>query len=175
MQQGGSSQIYYIKSGNSKRNTMIYGYASVFGTPDTDNDIVAKGAFKNTNYDRVKLLWQHDMASPIGKINLLEEDEYGLKIEAEINNATNLGLQASELVKQRAVDGLSIGFKVKSFEFNPEGFRVITDIDLMEVSIVTFPANQNAQINCIKNQKFEQEAINFELAEIERLSKLLII
>ena len=67
-------------------NTVISGYASVFGVVDSQNDVIVKGAFKSVESRSVKLLWQHDPLRPIGVIKSLCKDEYGLKFEAEINN-----------------------------------------------------------------------------------------
>lgn len=148
---------YCTKSSTDKKNTLIYGYASVFYNLDLDNDMIAKGAFKNLNPEKIKLLWQHDQSKPIGKIINASEDAYGLKIEAEINNSTTFGCEASSLIKQGAVDGLSIGFRSNSSNYDQNGHRVIDDIDLFEISIVTFPANNKAQIYDFKNYKLTHE------------------
>lgn len=137
---------------NNLENTIIQGYASVFNIIDNQNDLIKKGAFENIVPNNVKLLWQRDSLKPIGVVKAIYEDNYGLKIEAEINNKITYGKEASELVKQKAVDGLSIGFCVKDFEYNNQGIRLIKKIDLMEVSIVTFPANRSASITNVKAQ-----------------------
>lgn len=140
---------FLIKSDETK-NTIISGYASVFGVVDSQNDVIEKGAFKEAKSENVKLLWQHDKAKPIGVIKSIYEDDYGLKIEAEINNKTTYGNEAAELIKQKAVNGLSIGFYAKDFEYTDQGFRLLTKLELMEVSIVTFPANNSANITDVK-------------------------
>ncbi len=140
-------------------NMVIHGYASVFNVVDSQNDLIEKGAFENISPNNTKLLWQHDSVKPIGVIKVMYEDSYGLRIEAEINNKTVCGKEASELVKQGAVDGLSIGFCIKDFKYNNQGIRLIKKIDLMEVSIVTFPSNRSASITNFKAQNtmlFEQ-------------------
>ncbi len=116
------------------------------------------------------MLWQHDVTKPIGVIKCLEEDEYGLKIEAEINNKTLLGSEATALIKQKAVSGLSIGFTIKSSDYNSRGLRVIYEVELMEISIVTFPANSMAGINQIKQQHLNYT--NFNCSALEELSRL---
>ena len=151
MQNGWISPEFFIKSSKSD-NTVIIGYASVFEVADNQNDIISKGAFKNSESHNVKLLWQHDATKPIGVIKYLAEDDYGLKIEAEINNKTLFGAEASALIKQKAVSGLSIGFTIKSSDYNIQGLRVIDEVELMEISIVTFPANSMAGISQIKQQ-----------------------
>lgn len=148
---------YFSKSSSDRKNTLIYGYASVFENPDLDNDIVAKGAFKNLDPTKIKFLWQHDHSKPIGKILSATSDSYGLKIEAEINNSSIFGAEASTLIKQKAVEGLSIGFKTKSCDYDDDGYRIIDDIDLFEISIVTFPANNMAQIHDFKTSKLSKD------------------
>lgn len=174
MSRGGISKEYEIKSVTTD-NTFFEGYASVFGVIDHHNDVMAKGAFQSSLTKQIKLLWQHDTKKPIGVIFSLYEDDFGLRIEAEINNKIAAGLEASELIKQKAIDGLSIGFSIKSSEYNDQGQRVITDVDLLEVSIVTFPANQDAQIMQVKNgQIAEMEGYSKALMELESLSHNLI-
>lgn len=150
MEKGNICEFFAIKS-NGQKNTTISGYASVFGVVDSQNDRIIKGAFAEVNSLQVKLLWQHDVFKPIGVIMTLHEDDYGLKIEAEINNNTLYGKEASELIKQGAVDGLSVGFKVKDFEYDEHGIRNIKNTELMEISVVTFPANKVAGITTIKS------------------------
>lgn len=172
--QGGISRQYTIKSATIN-NTYFEGYASVFGVIDHHNDVVVKGAFKSSLDSKIKLLWQHDRSKPIGIVAKLYEDDFGLKIEGEINNRTAAGLEASELIKQKAIDGLSIGFAIKSSEYNQKGQRVITDIDLLEVSIVTFPANRDAQIINLKAGGISKQLSYMEsLKKLENLSQRLI-
>ena len=168
MKKGWISADFIVKS-DSKKNTIIAGYASVFDITDSHNDMVVKGAFKSSKSNKVKLLWQHDVTKPIGVITSFEEDEFGLKLEAEINNKTVLGAEAAALVKQGAVGGLSIGFSIKSSGFNKDGVRVINDVDLAEISIVTFPANKHAEINNVKQSVFYQKSLN----ELDNLIKQL--
>lgn len=126
----------------------ISGYASVFNVVDSHEDIIEAGAFSNTiqNNKSVKLLWQHDTKNPIGRINKIIEDNYGLFIEAIITSGTNKGREAIDLVEKEIINGLSIGFTINNSYTKACGHRVITNISLWEVSIVTFPANQRASI-----------------------------
>lgn len=71
-------------------------------------------------------------------------------MEAEINNSTSLGAEVSSLIKQKAVSGLSVGFSIKSSNYNKLGNRIIEEVELMEISVVTFPVNSMAEINNIK-------------------------
>ncbi|CAN0603814.1 unnamed protein product, partial [Ectocarpus sp. 12 AP-2014] len=138
------------------------GFASVFGILDSQNDVVVKGAFKSIEVRNVKLLWQHDASKPIGLIKSLSEDEYGLKFEAEINNNIEAGREASELIKQKAICGLSIGFSINSSSYNEKGMRVISDLNLAEISVVTFPANHQAEIiySFLSRESKKSEKIN---------------
>ena len=133
----------------TKNHVTISGYASVFGVVDNHNDIVVAGAFGKRPRRDIKFLWQHDQAKPIGVVSSILEDEYGLYVECNINSTTVLGQEAISLIDQGAINGLSIGFVTKDAQYNDLGQREITAADLYEVSIVTFPANEDATINRI--------------------------
>ena len=171
MERGNISENFLIKAVGLE-NTIISGYASVFNIVDSQNDIVQKGAFKDTKAENIKLLWQHDTLKPIGIIKSLYEDDYGLKIQAEINNRILLGKETTELVRQKAIDGLSIGFCAKDFEYDNQGVRLLKKVDLMEISVVTFPANRNAGIINVK--KLTEHPINRSLERIEKLLEKLV-
>lgn len=128
----------------------ICGYASVFDQVDQHRDIIIKGAFKNIDLSKIKFLWQHDSNYPIGKITKLEEDYWGLYLEAELALDVEKAREAHALIKQGAISGLSIGFNSKEFCYDKNNNRIIEEIDLWEVSLVTFPANQNAVITDYK-------------------------
>lgn len=132
------------------RNMAVSGYASVYNIADDHNDIIVQGAFAGINVRKVKFLWQHDDRNPIGIIKAASEDDYGLKVNAVINSKTTVGKEAIALVKQGAVNALSIGFYIKSAKHNKSGNRLITKAELVEVSIVTFPANKHARIQQIE-------------------------
>ncbi|MDG1436320.1 MAG: HK97 family phage prohead protease [Rickettsiaceae bacterium] len=170
MEKGWVCSDFIVKS-IKKENTVISGYASVFGVVDSQNDIIEKGAFKEAEGKNVKLLWQHDSTKPIGVINFIKEDEYGLIIEAEINNNTVAGFEASALVKQQAVGGLSIGFTIKSSDYNKEGSRVVQEVELREISIVTFPYNQYAAIQYVKKINIDDSLS--EQQKLDNLSRLI--
>ncbi|HJD60222.1 MAG TPA: phage major capsid protein [Rickettsia endosymbiont of Omalisus fontisbellaquei] len=145
---------------------VIIGYASVYNIADHHNDLISKGAFANASHHNVKFLWQHDSKKPIGIITHLAEDDHGLKMEAVINNKVKAGVEAIELIKQGAIDGLSIGFYIKNSVYNDARQRVITEAELLEISIVTFPANQSAKILYItKSQDVKYQGKINELEE----------
>jgi len=121
----------------------IEGYASLFGVKDMAGDIVAPGAFARSLRDKppgaVKLLYQHDASEPIGLLSDVYEDARGLFIAGALNLETQRGEEAYALLLQGALTGLSIGFNVVSAQKQGAQGRLITQIDLWEVSLVTFP------------------------------------
>jgi len=161
-------QKIIIKSMSS--NVMsISGYASVFNNLDKQGDVILTGAFGvdiNSKASEVKFLWQHNPSHPIGIIKSLHADSYGLFIEAEINLSTAQGREAEALLQQGALDSFSIGFLSKEAAFNKLGYREIKSLDLLEISIVTFPANPSAQIHFM-NKK--QDQINLMTANLDKI------
>lgn len=132
-------------------SALISGYASVYNIADQHNDIILPGAFMPATAEAIKFLWQHDFSKPIGVICSLVDDCYGLKVEAVINRKVDAGKEAIELISQGAINGLSVGFNLHQVEHNDLGQRIVTKGELMEVSIVTFPANNQAKIYRILN------------------------
>ncbi|MDF2964987.1 MAG: hypothetical protein K0Q51_375 [Rickettsiaceae bacterium] len=149
-------KFYALKSSSiGLEGCRIKGYASVFNVIDNHSDLIVKGAFENSikkhfRDTSIKLLWQHNQAEPIGVIDELYEDEIGLFMTASINNHTQRGREVISLIQQKAINGLSIGFKIEDVDYDKQGIRVIKKVDLWEVSIVTFPANEHAQINSLE-------------------------
>ncbi len=139
---------FTVKSANESE-TVISGYASVYGCIDCSNDIIVKGAFKEASPHKVRFLWQHNKEKPIGIIRSLKEDDYGLQVEAAVNLEIASGREACSLIKQGAVNGLSVGFSIASYSYDDSGTRIISGCDLMEISVVTFPANKKAGIRKI--------------------------
>src|SRR5690349_20522687 len=94
---------------------LFSGYASLFGVPDLGRDVVAPGAFAETLRARgpggVRMLWQHDPAEPIGRWLSLAEDARGLRVEGCLNLAVQRAREIDALMREGAVDGLSIGFR----------------------------------------------------------------
>lgn len=131
------------------------GYASVFGVVDQQRDVVMRGAFLRSLSARkgeVKLLWQHDSNAPIGVIDRLFEDTRGLYIEGKLLLNVQQAKEAYSLLKAGVVAGLSIGYLPVNYHIDPEtGVRVLTEVDLFEVSLVTFPANQAAGVTVVKS------------------------
>ena len=130
------------------------GYAATWDL-DLVGDVIKKGAFQksikeNFPAGNIKVLWQHD--KPIGVPEEITEDSKGLYVRARVSD-TQLGNEALELMKDRAVDQMSIGFTIpaRKSQMNDDGQREIHEIKLMEFSPVTFPANENAVITGVKS------------------------
>jgi HK97 family phage prohead protease len=131
------------------------GYASVFGLVDLGGDQVAPGAFAQSLSKRgvgqVRMLWQHDPAAPIGSWLSIEEDWRGLKVKGRLNLAVARAREALALLREGAVDGLSIGFRVKTARKTAGGgVRRLLELDLWEISIVTFPMLPQARVTAVK-------------------------
>ncbi len=179
MQQSLHFEGLVIKSATND-HVSLSGYASVFNNVDSHNDIMMPGAFTSnlSSQKTVKFLWQHDPTKPIGIVTTMHEDGYGLYAEVTINSSTQQGREAIALVKQGAIDGLSIGFNVKDFEYNNAGLREIKSADLWEISLVTFPSNHEAQVTRIKQmsvnntQQTKEIAMNIEQIESKLDSKI---
>jgi hypothetical protein len=145
-------------------NGVIAGYASVFNVLDEHNDIIAPGAFKKSLHrtahrNSVKLLWQHNVTEPIGTFTNITEDNHGLYIEAKLLLEVQRAREAYALLKSKVISGLSIGYSPVDFHYNQQKARVLTQIDLWEVSLVTFPANNSAQITQVKSNSSEAELL----------------
>jgi HK97 family phage prohead protease len=126
------------------------GYASVFGVVDQGMDVVERGAFtKSLGSGRnVKMLWQHDSAQPIGVPDVLQEDERGLFIRGRLLKGVRQAEEAMVLTRAGAIDSLSIGYRV--VEATEEGggrIRKLTQVDLFEISFVTFPMLPDAKVS----------------------------
>ena len=137
---------------------MIEGYGSVFGVRDSYSDIVAAGAFKaslaahKAAGTMPALLWQHRSDEPIGVWTSMVEDQKGLAVVGQLAMDTTRGREAHALLKMRAINGLSIGFYSKEWNYDTENdVRTLTEVDLWETSLVTFPANSAARVTAVKS------------------------
>lgn len=138
----------------------ISGYASTFGNVDSVGDKVAKGAFAISIATKMpKMLWQHDRWQPIGSWTDAKEDDYGLWVQGRILKTVPQGLTAFNLLKEEAISGLSIGYRVQDYEYdNDTGIYTLKQVNLLEVSVVTFPANELAEVANVKSADFSQHA-----------------
>jgi HK97 family phage prohead protease len=129
----------------------IEGYASLFGHTDQGGDVVAAGAYaaslKRMAQDgrRVKMLWQHDPAQPIGVWDEVREDGRGLFVKGRLLLEVRAAREAHVLLQAGAIDGLSIGYRTLRAE-KAAGQRLLHEIELWEVSLVTFPMLPEARV-----------------------------
>jgi len=130
------------------------GYASVFNIVDQQRDIVLRGAFSKTVKGRaheIKMLWQHQQEEPIGLFNRVFEDARGLYVEGSLLLDVRRAKEAHALLKAGVVKGLSIGYSPVRFRIDAKsGVRLLSQVDLWEVSLVTFPANEAANVTVVK-------------------------
>jgi HK97 family phage prohead protease len=146
----------------------IEGYGSVFGDLDSYSDVVAPNAFKRTlteakNIGRMPaMLWQHNPEQPIGVWTEMREDNHGLVVKGKLADTT-MGRDAHNLMKLGALTGLSIGYVTVESEVDKKtGVRTLLDVDLIEVSPVTFPALDSARISSVKNAEHISTERDFE-------------
>ncbi|SEH60163.1 prohead peptidase. Unknown type peptidase. MEROPS family U35 [Paracoccus alkenifer] len=131
---------------------VIEGYASLFGIADQGGDVIAAGAYAGSlariaaRGDRVRMLWQHDPAHPIGVWEEIREDARGLWVRGRLLPEVARAREAAALVAAGAIDGLSIGYRTLRAERDGKGRRVLTEVDLWEVSLVTFPMLREAKL-----------------------------
>jgi uncharacterized protein len=126
------------------------GYAALFDRVDRGGDVVRRGAFARAvaaGAERVPLLWQHGPGSPIGRIEMLAEDARGLRVIGRLSAGSAAGREAAALLKDGAIGGLSFGYRVRA---GREGARrELADLDLVEVSLVTFPMQPGARVHAV--------------------------
>lgn len=138
--------------------TRISGYAALFGAADLTGDIVRPGAFAAGLMRRgtrgVRMLFQHDPGEPIGVWTSIREDGHGLHVEGEILDAGARGRTAAALVRAGAIDGLSIGYRPVRAAKRVRG-RELQEVDLWEVSIVTFPMQPGARLRAMATAEAE--------------------
>jgi len=135
----------------------VEGYGSVFGVRDSYDDVIAAGAYAaslaahKAAGTMPAMLWQHDPSAPIGVWTEMVEDSKGLRIKGKLALDTVKGAEAYALLKMGALNGLSIGFVSKQWAYDREtDVRTLTEVDLWEVSLVTFPANDKSRITGVK-------------------------
>lgn len=138
------------------------GYGSVFGNRDSYGDVVLPGAFKRSlaqhrrNKSRPKLLWQHNPDYPIGSWIDMAEDDTGLLLTGRLNMDVQKGREAYALLKAGDIEGLSIGYRVVKGQEDPEqGVFMLKELELIEVSVVSMPANGLATVGAVKSAQLE--------------------
>lgn len=130
----------------------IEGYASLFGIEDKGADMVMPGAYakslqsKALKGEKVKMLWQHDPSQPIGVWNEVREDTKGLWVKGTILSEVAKGREAKALMEAGAIDGLSIGYRTIAAD-RVGDVRQLKEIEIWEVSLVTFPMLPEARVS----------------------------
>ena len=151
--------------------TEIEGYASLFGASDRNGDIVQKGAYEKSlaalavHGRRVKMLWQHDPAQPIGIWEEVREDARGLYVKGRLLDSVYKAREAACLVEAGAIDGLSIGYLTKRAGTTEQGQRLLSELELWEVSLVTFPMLPSARVTAKADRQLSDRA-TLKLAEV---------
>lgn len=153
---------------DEKGNLIITGYGAVFGNIDSYGDIIEKGAFIKTLSERngrIAFCYQHDIWNPIGKIEYIDEDEKGLRLTVKLSAAEE---DIQTKVKEGILKEMSIGYMTiesKQEVRNGENVNLLTEIKLIEVSLVTVAANPLAVIESMKGE----ERIDYIKKEFDRV------
>lgn len=131
------------------------GYASLFGLVDMGRDEIMPGAFRESLLRRgasdIKLLWSHDAREPVGIWDDVREDSRGLKVSGRLNLAVTRAREIHALMREGAIDGLSIGFRTqRAVTDRKTGVRRLFKVDLWEISLVTFPMLPQARVSSVK-------------------------
>ena len=127
----------------------LAGYAALFDVTDGAGDTIRRGAFARTLAERqeaLPLYWQHNPEQRIGTVELAQEDARGLRVIARIDNSESRAV--TELVS-RSTNGLSFGYRARGYRRVPGG-RLLEDIELIEVSLVTHPLQPLARVHLVQ-------------------------
>jgi len=124
------------------------GYAALFGIADGAGDTIRPGAFARALSEGAAypLYWQHDSAQPIGRVEAIAEDRRGLRVIARLDSMDS---RAADLLLRGEVSGLSFGYRARGYARVPGG-RVLEDIELLEVSLVTHPLQPGARVHLVE-------------------------
>lgn len=150
---------FIIEEKNFKENGYFEGYGSTFGgEPDSYGDVIIEGAFTKSleqggrNNNGVAMLYQHNPSRPIGVWEEISENKQGLFVRGKLVLSSTDGKDTYELMKAGALQGLSIGYDIVRFkESKNKKVRYLEEVNLWEISPVTFPANREATITNVKN------------------------
>lgn len=144
----------------------VEGYAAVYGNIDSYNDIVQAGAFDNflssPDIKRCKFCFNHKLDDVIGIIEEVKTDDKGLWFRAKVSN-TSLGKDVAELISDGALSEFSIGYKTVKSNYKDDGVRLLTELYLYEISVVSRAANPKATVTETERKEEQQE----EKKEIE--------
>ena len=126
------------------------GYAAMFDRPDRGGDVVRAGAFARSlkrGAGRCRCSGSTSRARPIGRIEYLREDRRGLRVIARLSGGA-AGREAAALLKAGAVAGLSFGYRVR--RARGDGPRELTELELVEISLVTLPMQPRARVHAVE-------------------------
>lgn len=155
--------LKFDDGGVEVKEGIITGHASLFGIQDQGGDKVMPGAYAKSLAEakgqsrNIKMLWQHDPSQPIGVWEEVKEDDKGLFVRGRLLDDVQKGREAKALIDAGAMDGLSIGYRTRKATKGDDGSRELRDLDLWEVSLVTFPMQLEAGVGDMK----DMEAGNF--------------
>lgn len=131
----------------------VEGYASLFGKADLMGDVVEPGAFTaSLKKQKPKMLFGHDPMQVVGVWDEVAEDRRGLKVLGHLLPETTRGAEVLALLRAKALEGLSIGYKTIKATSNERGQRLLKKVDLWEISFVTFPMLPQAGVTRVKSQ-----------------------
>ncbi|KAA0699967.1 HK97 family phage prohead protease [Neorhizobium sp. P12A] len=155
------------------------GYASIFGEVDLGKDTVERGAFRKSLSERgpegVRMLFQHDPSEPIGAWKTIREDSRGLYVEGVLADGVARAREVHQLLKNAALDGLSIGFRtVRAKTDSKSGVRRILEADLWEISVVTFPMLPSARVQNVKNARWFRDRETELVRQMRRAARMLM-
>lgn len=144
-----------IKSADDEKGT-FEGYASTFGNRDRGGDIVVAGAFAKSLKHRgargVKMFADHDPRQRIGVWSRIEEDEKGLYVEGRLLIEKQIGREAWIDLKAGSLDSMSIGFRTVADKYDGRRkARLLQELDLLEISLISFPMNEEARVTAVKS------------------------
>lgn len=159
---------FEIKADDADENTFS-GHAAVFGNVDRVNDVILPGAFAESLLTgrKVRLLWNHDPNAVIGLVDELKEDDKGLWIKGRFAD-TDRAQEARKLTMMGAVDSFSIGYRTSDYSYSDAGVRILKAIQLYEVSLTAFPANELAAVESAKSENSESAEILATLINITK-------
>ncbi|TWV81520.1 HK97 family phage prohead protease [Moraxella sp. VT-16-12] len=167
-----------FKADSLKDDGTFSGYCNVFDVKDSYGDVVKKGAFVSSLNDwqakgkMPPILWQHDRGQVIGVWTKLYEDDHGLFGEGKLLiDDVAKAKEAYALIKNGAIDGLSIGYRTQKWAWNDDdNVLELLEIDLKEISIVTFPANTDSTVSQVKHQAITEQDIKNALAILNNIN-----
>jgi len=143
------------------------GYASTFGNRDLGGDIVEPGAFSKSLKERgakgVKMLLDHDPRQRIGAWQDIREDSTGLFVKGQLFMEKQIGRETHVDLKGGALDKMSIGYRTRqSSDDGRRRARLLKDVDLLEISLVTFAMNESASVTAVKAAESVKTIREFE-------------